>query len=735
MPRWLTRTALLLCLLGLVAFAYGPLARAGFLGRDVAHLVDASRLGWPEDLEREGESTTELLWAEDGERRPLASLSLALSSRLWTERGTWDERGLVALRAENLGYLCLSAIALALCVRRVLLPWFGSEGAVSAAWAAALVLACHPLCAWAIFHPGARGDLLGVLLGCATAVLFLRGRQDREPAPVVIAAAGAVLCGFASDLAWFLPSALAVLELSSARRYRALHVRLRTSATTFVVFTACIAVERFSAAALRAPIAASDPWHDIASLRSVAAWHGAADKLACLVLPVSPTWGGVLGFVLAGSMMLGALHPALVAARSAPRMWASLGLAWCAALFLFSLRRAGAEVGPHDFSDAQVLFPGAVVMSAALGVASSALSGFRRGLLPLFVAACAALLAHAAALAFPPAAAALGSLRVDLLQARLLHGNDSRLLVIDPPERVAGLEVLDDCVPLLLDPALPGDESLGSDRPMHQGPRAWVRSIGLPALFALVREPEFGELRRAKLVLVFPEKLIRGEEAPVERRISLRMSEPDSVNEKIFWRESARSPLLDFDPLAARAVRVVALPTASTAEAPELNWRASAEALEYGARSGVWLKGSEGPEAIFDLSRSFAWLCGKRIRRLSFQQAPAQIVWTEVLEDAPVCREAIEPRARGDDWILTPPAGSAPVPLAGEGRWVLGLLGLARFEFEELSASPAAAGEIVFPGAANFEKRVLRAHGGPLAWMLTYRIGKTDVARRGGRRP
>jgi hypothetical protein len=193
--------------------------------------------------------------------------------------------------------------------------------------------------------------------------------------------------------------------------------------------------------------------------------------------------------------------------------------------------------------------------------------------------------------------------------------------------------------------------------------------------------------------------------------------------------------MLDFDPLAARSVRVIALPAASTAQAPELNWRASAEALEYGALSGVWLRGAEGPVAIFDLSRSFAWLCGKRIRRLSFQQAPAQLVSTEVLEDAPAWPEAVEPRTRGEDWVMTLPAGAAPLPLSGEGRWVLDLLGLARFEFMEIGASPTQASEVSFPGAGAWEKRVLRARGGPIAWTLTYRVGNTDVLRRGGRRP
>jgi hypothetical protein len=420
-------------------------------------------------------------------------------------------------------------------------------------------------------------------------------------------------------------------------------------------------------------------------------------------------------------------------------MWATLGLTWCAVLLALSFRRATVEISPRDFSSAEILFPGAIAMAAALGVASSALSGVRRELLPLVIAASAAVLSRAAASTLPEATADLDALRRDLHDARVLHGRDAHLLVIDPPEKAAGLDLLSGAVPLLLDPALPAEESSapagGANGDARAAPAGWVRSIELAALYALAREPEFVEMRRAKLVLIFRERLMRGEDSAGSARIALRLSEPDDKHDKNFWRESARSPLLDFDPLASRAVRVVVLPAASTAEAPELTWRASAEAFEYGAKSGVWLHGLEGPLAIFDLSRSFAWLCGKRIRRLSFQQASTQLVSTEVLDDVPALRDAIELRPRGDDWVAALPTASLPVPVVGESHWVLELLDLERFAFVEIDATRSTVGELVFPGAGAFERSVLRARGGPIAWTLDYRVGSTDVAHRAGRKP
>lgn len=770
MPRWLWRTALVCLFFALAAYAYAPIARAGLLARDLSYLVDASRSAWPEDLDRGSESSIDLAWGAHGERRPLASFALALSSRLWSERGAWTPLALERMRAENLALLLLTAFALGLCVRRVLLPWLGSDAAGAAAWASALILACHPLCAWPVAHAASRGDLLAAFLACASIVLFLRARQEREFAAIVVSAVLAALCGFTSDAAWFLPVTLCVLELTSARRYRTLKVRARTAATTLVVFGACVALERFAAAAMRAPEAAQGWWNDVASLRTPSAIETVVEKLACIVLPVPPGWSGPAGLVLAGAIMLAAFHPALVAARSAPRTWAWLGVGLCVALVACALRRTDVRVAPRDYTAAELLFPGAIAMSAALGVTLSALSDVRRVALPLCAVVACTLLARASSSTFAAQSAPLESLRADLSHARLLYGADARILVVDAPERIPAASNTSDvveraqaldaaalavAVPLLVDPAIaPVDPVIASFGPASARtdsaaspkdaaasraggtPRcaSWARAITLSALFALAREPEFHEMRRGKLALLMDESLLGAADAVAGRRIASMLPAPDATIEKIFWRQQARSPLLDFDPWESRCVRVVALPTTDTGSRPRLDWRASAEGLEMRARDGVWIAGAEGPIAIFDLAREIEWLCGKRIKRLSFAQGAANLVQSEVLDDVPPFAEDATPRTRGDDWVMSLRADLAPRPLAGEGRWTLSLLALEPFEFAEIRAAPPRGNETVFSGAAAWERRVRAESGGAIAWTLTYRVGDTDVVRRSGRK-
>jgi hypothetical protein len=660
-----------------------------------------------------------------------------------------------------------------LSVRRVLLPWLGSDAAGAAAWASALILVCHPLCTWPVAHAGARGDLFAAVLAFASIALFLRARQEREFATIVVSAVLAALCGFTSDTAWFLPLTLCVLELTSARRYRTLKVRARTAATTLAVFGACVALERSFAAALHAPEAAHGWWSDFASLRTPVAIATVVEKLACLVLPVPPAWSGPAGLVLAGAIMLAALHPALVAARSAPRTWAWLGVGLCFALVACALRRTDVAIAPREFSAAELLFPGAIAMSAALGVTSSALSDARRVALPLFVVIACALLAREAASEFQAESAPLETLRQDLARTRVLHGGDARILVVDAPERISASDTnggmsasepngrvsasdsdgrnaaaasdatdrahdvdpdeLAVAVPLLVDPAIaPADLASSSSGSLRRA--GWARAISLSALFALAREPEFREMRRAKLVLLLDEGLLGADDSLSGKRVALRVAEPDATTPRIFWREHGRSPLLDFDPWESRCVRMIALPATDTGSRPRLDWRASAEGLERRARDGVWIAGSEGPIAIFDLARQLDWLCGKRINRLWFAEGTASLVQSEVLGDVPLLVDDPSPRVRGDDWVMSLRPEAMPRPLVGEGRWTLALFSLEHFDFTEMGAASTRGSEVVFAGAAAWERKVRAEHGGLVAWALTCRVGDTDVVRRAGRK-
>src|SRR6185436_21038156 len=98
------------------------------------------------------------------------------------------------------------------------------------------------------------------------------------------------------------------------------------------------------------------------------------------------------------------------------------------------------------------LVPGAVVAASVLAVASSALSGARRVVIPADLACGFTVLAQIAAVPWERAGASLGEFQRDLADARAAHGGAAAYLVVDPPRSAgdAGGANLE----LLLDPAI-----------------------------------------------------------------------------------------------------------------------------------------------------------------------------------------------------------------------------------------------------------------------------------------
>jgi hypothetical protein len=372
-------------------------------------------------------------------------------------------------------------------------------------------------------------------------------------------------------------------------------------------------------------------------------------------------------------------------------------------------------------------------MAVGLGIASTALSGARRWVVPALVGAGYAVLAHAAAQPFRPASAALGELRADLDRARERHGRLATLFVVDPPGRVAGLDVLGGSLDLLLHPSFTGEPE-----------RVTVRGLSLEALLACVRQPEFEALRGGEpLVLVFSaDELqgLRGGDAPEvpAGRTSVRIAPPRARPEAPVWRAEPRSPLLELDPLHHLAVRatarVGALPDA-LAEAPIVAWRARGELAPFAALDGVWIAGQDGPRAFFDVGRSLAWISGDEIARVSFEGALAEPVSAEVLARAPVL-EAVQRSRDGADWLFEVDPDEPPRPLTGDGTWRLELLDLASLESRTLEAEPELAGggrSLRVRDAAAWEDRVLERGDGPIAWSLVFAVGPTALARADGR--
>ena len=219
---WLRALFCALGLSALAAFVYTPLLRSGWVGSDYRALVEVTA--------EEGEVAESFAGAtERPATPPLTRLSLRTSAKLWGVDET-DRLGASSpflMRLENLALLALASVGLAFFLRRLLLPWTGSEHAAAAAFASALILAFHPLGIAAVAGVPARGELIGLLLGVWSGAAFLRGRQDRKIGFVVTSFVLCALGGFASDLILGLPLLLMCAEFLSSHRYRSMRGRMR----------------------------------------------------------------------------------------------------------------------------------------------------------------------------------------------------------------------------------------------------------------------------------------------------------------------------------------------------------------------------------------------------------------------------------------------------------------------------------------------------------------------------
>jgi len=540
---------------------------------------------------------------------------------------------------------------------------------------------------------------------------------------------GAVVIGMCSAISMFLPLILAIGEFVSARRYRPASVRLRTASTTLIVFGGAITLE----ALLRYTLPNTfEPPAYVRSLAAIASVPNAQqalsftlEKLGVLFLPVNTFGISLAGFAIAGMITLVAVQPALVAARSAPRLWAWLVVAWLSSLILTELPQALVRVHSADLTHAQALFPAAAVMSIGLAVAVTALSGLRRQFLPLVIVTGFAILAHANALPWKRASEEVARMRGDLEAARVLHGRDQLVLVLDPPTSVGGLDAVRSALPWMLDSAFTRGEP-------GVAPETLVRGLRFDAFRLLAREIEFTRLREQGVIVVFPAQLFGlGGEA---KRLSILLGPELASSGPRLWRGEGRSPVLDLEALSIRAVRVRALPATETSSVPAVSWRTRSPLCDRSELAGVWIEGEDGPEAIFDVESSACWLLGKQIRRVWFEELLTSLVSAEVLSSPQPVKRELAPKAEDEDWIFEFDPSLIPKALAGEGRWVLELLDLAGYEFLELEGLPDGEGQIRVVGATALVSEMVQRGGGPVVWSFDYVSEGTTLARNRGRR-
>jgi len=708
----------------LLAFTYEPLAHARLLGEDFSVLAAVRDAGFRFSAHYDVPGVG---------ARPLAGLSLALSIFGFREAGLWSGAEAWLLRGENLLWLFVAALGLYQALVRAVRPWMGTDQARSAGFAAAMLLLVHPLAVHAVIRVASRGDLIGLALATWAVHLFLRGRQDKRPGSVALAALLTTVAGFCSVVGSFIPPALAGMEYISARRHRPRATRLRTANNTLFVFAACAAIEWIGRATRRSwtiavtafqvesPLALDDTTLDRVGL--------GFEKLGVMILPVSEFGLGKVGYIAAAICILLALHPALVAARSAPRLWARVLLGWLISVVAAQLPNADLRVEPGILSNAHTLLSAALVMAIGLGVASTALSGLRRTFLPGAVVLTYAVLGHANAGPWRAASDMVHELQERLVDVSRAQAWSRHILILDPPVANAGNEVVRASVPYLLDPMFFADSA--EARPTHA---VWVRSIVAPALRALSREPEFERLRGAGLTLLVPAHYVSdaGEQGV---RVAVDLSRPSPSTGRSIWRSSGESPSgTELDAATTRAVVVAAMPGASTEELPEVRWRASAERHAEGAAQGVWLSTPDGPVASFDLNGELDWLFGDRIRSLWFSGSLTTVVSVEALERATEFGPHVVPRPTGSDWQFDLSDVDFPQPLSTQAALVLGLLDVETMTYAELPVEPLGGGLFVGRGALERVDNAQRTVGGPVAWFLDYRVEGQTVARARGRR-
>ena len=653
--------------------------------------------------------------------RPLAAWSLSLSKDLHARDGRYTTGDAGRLRLEGLALLVLAALGLRVAVRRGLAPWTGDEHGRAAGFTAAVLLMVHPLAIPAAAHVGDRGDMLAVAFGLWAIAVYLYFRQAHSPAGVGVAWLLTLASAASSPLAYGLPVVLGVLELASADRHRSLARRWRTAGTTVLAFTVAVLVERLLRAAL-----GGEASHVARVDRSPLALLGvAAEKLGVFVLPVNTTGVGIFGYVLAVLAVLAALHPGFVAARAAPRLWGRILGSWAACIAALLVLTWSVRSAPAELGDARSLLPGAALMAAGLGVASTALSGARRTLLPALAIIVYAPLAAGSAATIEEAALRVGEAQAALLQVGEERDWDLSVVLLDPPRR--------------------GRRGRCAARRRRGGPRrgavpapgrAAVRRRGSTERRAAPLEPRAGARRRAprrddlrpprtdrtgarrvdrhrpapRIVGLGRAALDRGGREPQRRRLR-----------PVARARAARDPEERADPRHGRAGAALHARARHRRSRHHGGTRSRRPANEAAQIVGAWVRGDSGWYAEFDLERHVQWILSGSVRSLWLPGLLALAEEVRVLENFSAIEPPVRPRLLGRDWVFDLTV-AAPERALDVSTWVLALYDPLARTYQEQPAE-LESGRLRFAGVARTSS---------VRWSLERRIDGVTVARAHG---
>ncbi len=719
------------CLL-LAWSAHRPLLGAGFLGPDAAVLEDTQRAF---DFEEGGAP-----WGVAAvDHRPVAALSLAFSRSLRAAEGVYTAGDAGRLRLEGLILLIVAAFGVRSAVARAMEPWTGREHARAAGIASGALLLVHPLLVPLAAHLPARGDAIGLAASAWSVAFLLRGRQHRRSGFLAVAFMLALLAAAASPAALILLPLSFGLEFVAAHRHRPYRVRLRTSLQVAACYGAALLMEWGVRRAMQPPSFTTkvaeplDPALIIAGdggglLRVLAI---SAEKVGVVVLPVNTIGVGALGYGLAVLALLVALHPGIVAARAAPRLWGRFLAGWAVALLVLLLLGTRQRFLPSSLGDLQGATFLGVCMAVGLGTSATALAGMRRTVLPVIVGALYAFLAAGSGQTIAAAAAEVGALQGAVLEAAREDDWTRTVVVLDPPRVVAGVRAL----------RQQEDRSLASAPFVPRGSRP-VDVLGLESesFWAVVTDSiEFEALREGGVTLLLPAAEGEPGQQQQQRRRAVRLPIPSAATGlgeggEFGWVGEGASPASrSFDPFEASSLRVIARAATSgdplELATPVVRWRGSANGGVEGTAEGVWVRAKEGrTEAIFNPGGDLDWLAAGEVMAVWFPGALARPDGAIISSSPRPLPASVVPRVVGEDWtfdlsgaVLAPPMDEVKV------EWVLWVVDPRSGNSVELEALVAATGRLTVAGAACFQDL-------DVLWVLDRRLDGVPVDRARGRR-
>ncbi|MDG1499070.1 MAG: hypothetical protein P8N31_11820 [Planctomycetota bacterium] len=738
MPSWLNHLLLLGAFL-LLGVVYGPYLRGagspnseatgGFLGKDLLVLADAAggrtySASSVEPLPMQEMSLKAFVDA-GGRGSVLSGASIALSRRLW---GVTDSSAKF-YRLENLLLLILAGLGLGNFVRRLLQPWTGTDHGRAAARALPAALVLHPLAVHAVADLSGRTELLGLAFSAWAAALYLRGRQERRSSQILFAGLLAMFASLSWGIGFGLALAIGIAEFVSARRYRPNRNSWRAAGLIALPFAICGMADLAMRLWFGVPLGGASP-----SLQVT----GVLERLGVLVVSV-PGAGSVnpgLAMAMAVCTFLLMMHPALRAARSAPRLWGwMLGLWFVGVLFAVF---GGASVDSMDFSRAETLLVATAVVTSGLVVVATGVQGFRRLALPIALAGTYALLSLGQTGGYLDAIQVTTELRRDLLlgldQASESGKPGAQILVLDPAPLVGAIAPFEGGIEHLLDPSLTGRNV----DPQRRDPKGLTSE----ALLTFAREPEFDVLRKyGVLLLPVPGELVGPavEGAPAPPRRGILLPEPRAFEQQPPWTSDPRSPSLNLDPFSIGALRVQAPSDRLDSSTPfpsSVTWspKSAAESQGQSETSGMWIQRRNRDLGIFDLSSDLNWLLAGQIGRMWLAEGLPRVDRCDLLADLPgqlIGGDGLlNYEVDGNDWVFALPSEAADTQAEGDSQWVLKLLDLVHLRHVVLTAESATSGQLRFRGAARAANSFAPTD---LAWSLERQVNSLAIWRHRGR--